>query len=829
MLHELQYALRALRRAPGFTASAIVALALGIGANTAVFSVVYAVLLKPLPYAEPGRLVRLSERNAGQSTQGDLLSAGTFADWRARSKTLESLAVYMIPFDGETLWTLDDRVEVVKAAAVSPALFRLLRVQPVLGRALRPEGEPVPQGAIGEFVIGYGLWQRAFGGDPSVIGRRVMVEGRLPREIVGVMPRAFAFPEGTEAWTSLPVGTLRPAERRRSYLAVGRMAPAATLDGVRRELAGISAQLEMEQPASNTGWTPQVMPLAGSDTGPAKLALLALMAAVAGVLLIGCANVANLLLARATARRREIAVRMALGAGRARIVRQCLCEAGMLGIGGVAAGLVVGQWLAKVLVRLAPSDIPRLADAGMNGMVFLFAAGAGVLCAALTGLAPALQAARTDMHGLRPDTRSATPRGVRARSRLLAAQTAIVVILLTGALLLTRTFVKLRNVDLGFDTAQVMELETRWPVGHVLQAAPGTRPWPRMQRAIDDLIAALAGVPGVEAAGLLTAVPLVGDPFAGTVWRTDAPGAGGLTPPADPGDRVKADLLIVTAGYFPALNIPFLRGRNFTPADRLSDAQLNDPKVPRTGVVIVNAALASRAFPGIDPIGRTIVLPDDEAFGAVRTVVGVVADVRARAVAEAPRPAAFVPLAQHPDLIRPSIVVRSSLPFDAVAASVRARLAAYDPRLFVLHMRPMDAVVSGALSRPRFNLLLLSSFAAVALLLSAVGIYGVVAYLVTQRTREIGIRMAIGARPSDVLRLVLREGMTPIAAGACLGVAGSLVAARAIRSLLFGVTPNDPVSLVLAPALLALVAILACVLPARRATRVDPLVALRDE
>ena len=829
MLHDVRYALRTLRRSPVFAISAIVALALGIGANTAVFSVVYAVLLKPLPYVESDRLVRLAERNPAESTPGDLLSAGTFVDWRERSRSFERMAVYTIPFGGETLWTIADRVQVVKASAVSPALFSLLRVQPILGRSFRAEGEAAPAGALGQFVIGYGLWHRAFGGDPGVIGRTVMIEGRLPREIVGVMPRGFAFPEGTEAWTSLPLGTLRPQQRSARYLAIGRLAPGATLDTVRRELDGISAQLQIDQPESNKGWTPRVTPLAEADTGAARLPLLALMAAVAGVLLIGCANVANLLLARATARRREIAVRMALGAGMARIVRQCFIEAAMLGIGGVAAGFVLGQWLATVLVRLAPPDIPRLDEVGISGAVFLFAAVAGMLCAALTGLAPALQAARADHQGLRSDARSATPRGARFRRRLLVGQVTIVVILLTAASLLIRTFVKLRGVDLGFETQRVMEVEARWPLGHILQASPGTRPWPRVQRAIDDMVAAVGSVPGVEAAGLVSDVPLAGDPFSGTVWRADARGASGLAPPTDERDRLKADLSMVTAGYFTALNIPVLRGRNFTPADRLSDAQLNDSKLPRSGVVIINAALALRGFAGEDPIGRTLVLPDDETFGASRTIVGVVADSRGRAVAEAPRPAAFIPLAQHPDLIRPSIVVRSSLPFEAIAAAVRARLAAYDPRLLVLRMRPMDAVVSGALSRPRFNLLLLSSFAAVALLLAAIGIYGVLAYLVTQRTREIGIRIAVGARRSDVLRLVMREGMLPIAVGACLGVAGSLLAARALRTMLFGVTPLDSVSLAAAPALLAMVALLACYLPARRAARVDPLVALREE
>jgi putative ABC transport system permease protein len=380
MVQDIRYALRTLRRSPGFALSAIAALALGIGANTAVFSVVYAVLLKPLPYDEPQRLVRLYEVNQREGIDQEEVSAGTFVDWRTRVRTVEGVAAYITPFGGETLWTLGDQVRVFKASTVSPSLFSVLRVQPILGRTFRPEEEAAPPGGLGRLVIGYGLWQRAFGGAADVVGRTVMVEGRQPREIVGVMPRGFAFPDGTEAWTSLPMERIPPSQRRaRSFNVVARLAPRARIDDVRRELAGISAQLASEQPASNTGWTARVEPLAGSDAGAARLALLVLMAAVAGVLLIGCVNVANLLLARATARRREISVRLALGAGTSRVVRLLVAEAGLLCVGGLGAGLVLGRWITGVLVRLAPPEIPRLADVGMNGQVVLFAAAAGVL------------------------------------------------------------------------------------------------------------------------------------------------------------------------------------------------------------------------------------------------------------------------------------------------------------------------------------------------------------------------------------------------------------------------------------------------------------------
>jgi putative ABC transport system permease protein len=825
---DLRYAFRTLRRSPGFALSAILALALGIGANTAVFSVVYAVLLKPLPYVEPGRLLKLSEFNATEGRDPGRVSRGTFNDWRARVRTIESVAAYSS--GGESLWTIGGRPQPVRVAAASASLTRVLAVQPILGTWFADES--AAPGAAPQLVIGYGLWQRVFGGASDVIGRRVLIEGRTPREIVGVMPRGFAFPETVEAWVPLSLGGPLGGPQRRFlyYHAIGRSAPGADLAGVRREIDGLSSQLAVEHPESNAGWTARVVPLAGSDVEGAKPALLALLTAVGGVLLVGCANVANLLLARSTVRRREMAVRVALGASTRQIVRQCLAEASMLALVGTFAGVVLGSWLCGILVGLAPPDVPRLADVRMNGVLLLFAAGAAILCAVLIGLVPAVQAAHAARRGaLRPEARAVTPRAALARRLLIGGEAAIVVLLLTGALLFLRTFVSLRNVDLGFDAARTWSVSTRWPLGRFAPATPGTRMWPRLQRAVDGLAASVAGIPGVDAAGVISDVPLTGASFNGAVWRADAPGATGLTPPTDPRDRWKADLSVVTPGYFPALGIPVLRGRNFVETDRWTEAQLNASTVPMDGVAIVNQAFASRYFPGQDPIGRTLVVHDDQTFGWSRTIVGVVADVRGHEVAEAAAPALFVPHAQHPDVFLPSLIVRTSLPPDAVAAALRDRIAEYDPQLLVQRIRPMDEVIAGALSRPRFNLLLVGSFAVLGLLLAAVGIYGVVSFVVAQRTREIGIRMALGARRADVRRLVLREGMAPVVAGVACGLLAAAITTRALRSMLYGVTPFDPVSLAAAPALLGAVALLACLVPARRATAVDPIVALREE
>jgi predicted permease len=822
---DLRYALRTLRRSPGFALSAVLALALGIGANTAVFAVVYAVLLRPLPYPEPGRLVKLSEVNAAEGRDDGRVSRGTFVDWRARTRTLESLAAYSR--GGESVWTIDDRVQVVNVSAATPSLTRVLAVEPILGRWFADDDAPQAP----TLVISYRLWQRAFGGAADIVGRRVLFEGRTSREIAGVMPPGFAFPDRTDAWVPLaPGGTMSAAQRRfLSYHVIGRMRAGVNLAAARTELDTLAAQLAVEQPASNAGWTARVIPLAGADAAHAQAGLLALLAAVAGVLLIGCANVANLLLARAASRSREVAVRLALGADLRHLLRQCVAEASVLSACATIAGVALAWWLARALVSLAPPDIPRLAEVTTGTATVVFAAGVGLLTTILLGVIPALQAAAASRREtLRPDTRTATPRAALLRRLLIGGEVAVVVLLLTGALLLMRTFVSLRGVDLGFQPDRVWSVSARWPIGR-FTGPPGTRMWPRVQRGVDGLIESVATTPGVDAVGLISDVPLTGSPYSGTVWRADAPGAAGLTPPADPRDRWRADLSVVTSGYFAALGVPFLRGRNFTDNDRWTDDQLNAKVVPAGGAAIVNQAFASRYFAGADPVGRTLILVDDQTFGWSRTIVGVVGDVRGHAVAEAPEPIVFVPHAQHPDVFLPSLIVRSALPPASLVPALRDRIAAYDPQLLVQRIRPMDDVVSGALSRPRFHLLLVGSFALVGLLLAALGIYGVVSFLVTQRTREIGIRMALGARPHDVRRLVVWDGMMPVTGGALLGLAIAIPASRAIRSLLFGVAPLDVFSFVVAPAMLAAVALTACLLPARRASRVDPLVALRDD
>lgn len=821
MLNDVRFALRALWRSPGFATSAILALALGIGANAAVLSVVYDVLLKPLPYANPERLMRLYERNLGQGIARGHVSAGTFVDWRARSHAFEGIAVFT---SGEALWAFGDGYEVIKTSAVSPALFSLLRTSPVLGRTFGP-GDDERAGV----VISSALWQRRFGGTPGVLGQSVRVEGRVPLPIIGVMPRGFAFPEGTDAWTNLPfLRPISPGERQvRYYNAFARLARGATLVEARNELATISSQLEVEQPRSNAGWTSEMEPLAEATSRGARPALLALLGAVGGVLLIACANVANLLLARASARRHEMAVRVALGAGVTRLLRLCAAESLVLAALGTLCGVILGAWIRHGLAFFAPPEGLRVTDGDLNAAWVLANVAAGLATAVLTGLPPAWVALRLRHQRLTSPGRAVTGRGASLRRWLIVGEVSVVVVLLTSALILGRSFVKLRGVDLGFDTERVLSVETRWPTGRF--ATPSGRPWALVQQAVDGLVAAARSIPGVTAAGVVSDLPLRGDPSSGSMWRADAPGVSGNQPPASAGDQWKADITVVTPGYFETLGIPLLRGRTFADADRLTDAQLTDPALPRAAVAVINSIFAARYFPDVDPVGRRLVLFDDQTFGRTRTIVGIVADVRARALAEAGQPMIFLPHAEHPTVLRPTLVIRSTLPPESLAATVRERLKAFDAQLLVLRTQPMDEVVGGSLSGPRFNLLLVGSFAIVALGLAAIGIFGLVAQLVNVRTREIGIRAALGARSGDILRLVVKEGMGPVGFGAVAGVAGSLAATRAIRSMLFGVTPLDPVSVVASTALVAAVSLLACYLPARRALRVDPIVALRDE
>jgi putative ABC transport system permease protein len=823
-MHDLRYSVRTLSRSPGFALSAVLTLALGIGANAAVFAVVYAVLLNPLPYRQPGRLVRIWETNLAQGIERGDVSPGSYVSWRDRSQTLDGVALYLAS-PRQWLLSFGGEPEVVKGTEVTPGLFDVLGTRPILGRTFHPERSDAPVRDAPEIVLGYGLWQRRFGGAADVIGKTLVHEGRSALTVIGVMPKGFDFPGGIEAWGQERFdGPLAPTERLyRYYASVARLRDSRSIGDARTELATISAALATEFPNSNAGYGVRVDGLDDAMVGHVRLAFLMLLGPVGCVLLIACANVTNLMLARISSRRHETAVRIALGAGIGTLLRQRFAEAVMIAALGGAAGAALGYWGTAALVALAPADIPRVEEIAFGGPVVLFTMAVSLLSAFGTSLLPLWQGRKLDVADTLKISMRSTSSTSRSRSWLIAAQVALTLMLLIGSTLLLRSFVRLRHVDLGFDAAQVLTADLRLAVGRFPDLR---RPWFALGQYYDRILQELAAVPGIESVSGVTEMPLTGEASAGNFSMDDG---SGVRP--DTTGPFAADLSVVTPEYFATMGIPLVRGRSFSPADRLSQKALIDPPKeandrPR-GVVLINQAFAERFWPGQDPVGRAIRLFDHWAVSS-STVVGVVGDVRAAEIAAPAEPAIYVPWGEIPGF-RLAIAARVRPGVEGVAPAMRARLKALDSQLLVSGIRPMNAVISGALSRPRFHMVLVSCFALLALTLAAVGIHAVVGYHVIQRTREVGIRMALGARSADVLRLVLRQGLTPVLAGVVAGAILSAAGARMMRTLVFEIAPFDPASFALAGASLLLVALLAAWLPARRATAVDPLVALREE
>jgi putative ABC transport system permease protein len=824
------HSFRSLRRSPGFAFSAIATLALGIAANTAVFSVVDGILLKPLPYREPDRLVRLWEANAAQGIERGDVSPGTYVEWRTSSRRLEGVALYMSP--RRWLLNVGGQPEEISGSQVTPGLFDVLGARPILGRTFLPERPGAPPADAPELILGYGLWQRRFGGDPNVVGKTVMHEGRSAITIIGVMPQGFDFPGGVEAWRQERFDRpLAPVQRLFRYFgSVGRLRAGTSLEEARGELAAISAALAVEHPKSNAGFGVQLASLTDATVGSVRPALLTLLVVVGFVLLIACANVANLMLARGSARRRETAVRIALGAGLRRLLAERFAETLILAAAGGAAGLALGFWGMRLLVALAPGDLPRVADVAFDGRVLAFTAAVAMLTAFATSILPAGQARTLDVLESLRASRASTPPATRARTWLVAGQVAMTLVLLVGSTLLLRSFVHLRNVDLGFDATRVVTADLRVPTGRF--AVP--RPWFKVGGHYERALGELASIPGVESVAGITGMPLTGEGSSGRFWIDDG---SGVRP--DTTKQFTAKISIVTPEYFATMGIPVLRGRSFTAADRLSETALMDPaeaKLRPRGVVVINQALADRFWPRPaegghdgkqDPIGQAIRLFDHWAVSS-STVVGVVRDLRTQEVTATEPPAIYVPWGEMPGF-RLSVAARLRAGDESVLPVVRSRLEAFDSQLLVSSLRPMHAVVSGAVSGPRFNLVLVSSFALLALALAAVGIYGVVGYLVVQRTREMGVRLALGATPRDVLTLVMKEGLTPVAIGAAAGLLLAAASGRVLRTLLFGVPAFDPASFVAAASLLMAVAAAAALVSASRVTAMDPLVALREE
>ncbi|HXT75961.1 MAG TPA: ABC transporter permease [Candidatus Eisenbacteria bacterium] len=808
---DFRFGLRALRRSPGFAIGAILVLALGIGANTAIFSIVNAVLLRPLPYEDPSRLVQVWHVPPAKSFPGITLfsvSPANYLDWQAQSSSFDSMAIYggrSLTFGGK------DQPEMLQASNVAPEFFSVLRARPLLGRMFsREENRP---GSNHVILLGYKVWRDRFGADPNIVGRDITLDSQ-PYSVVGVMPEKFRFPSFAEAW--VPLGWTneeRAVRGNHNYLVIARLKSGVDITQAKSELATISTRLEQLYPEDDKGWGATVVPLREQLVGDVRTALLVLLGAVAFVLLIACANVANLVLAKTLARRKEIAIRSSLGASRAAILRNILSETVLLSVIGGVLGFLLARVSLDVSLRLLADHLPSFAEITLDTRVLAFTLLLSVIAGVLAGFIPSLRFSRVDVNaGLKlGQSRGSSDSGGKTRNLLVVSEVALSLVLLVGAGLMVRTLMELRNVSPGFDSSKVLTMDVS--VGRTKFPTPAAS-----INFFNEVLQRVRAVPGIESAGVIDSLPLNGggshQPFS-IEGRPVLPMA----------DQPEVDVRMISPGYLPAMHVPIIRGRDFQDSDAAG----------RPGAALISESLARRFWPNEDPIGKHLTLtffPD-----VVREVVGVVGNVKLDSLDETrPVDAIYVALAQ--------MSVPKGSTFQSFGLTLAAR-AASDPHgiisavtdavhqvgsdVPVLNVLSMDEIIAQSVSPQRFNVLLLSSFAGLALLLAAVGIYGVLSYTVRRRVREIGIRMALGATDSDVLKLIVTDGMKPILLGVVIGLAAALALSRLIASLIFGVRPTDPLTFGAVAFILVAVGILANIVPAYRATRIEPVRTLRDE
>ena len=816
LIQDVRHAMRGYAKTRLFTTAVLIILGLGIGANSAIFSIVNAVLLRPLPYPDPADLVSLSHANRTTGRRSGI-SPPEFFDLQERVRSLSSVAAYWSP--SVSISGGDAEPQKVLAATASPTLFDLLRVAPLLGRAL-DEQDAAPGGRR-VTVLGYGLWRRRFGGDPQAVGREVLIDGN-PTLVVGVMPSGFDFPvAGTELWVPLRLSRTQPPnpgikpEAYRQYRIlslVARVRPGVGVEEARSELASIGTRLEAEFPEANRDLMLAVTPLHDVVVGPARSGLLLLFGVVACVLLIACANVGSLLLVRAAGRAREVAIRMALGADRLRLARQMLTESLVLAVAGGALGLVISAWSLGFLVRFAPQGIPRLDRVRLDGAVVLFTAVVSVFAGLLFGLVPAWQVRGRRLHEALVLAGRGTVTGShhRVRQLLVVAEMGLSLVLLISAGLLIHSLVLVTRVDTGFRAASVLTLD-RIELPRSRASADASAAF------FDRLLTELHTVPGIESAAITLGLPL--DSRA-TFFVDDTRFTIEGRPPVAAPQRPEAPLHVVSSEYFSTIGVPLVRGRWFSARDsRMAP-----------GVVIINEAMARQFWPDEDPIGRRLthdlsIVPGQ---ATSREIVGVVGDVRHFGLEHPAGPQMFVPHAQMP---WPSmaVVVRSSLDAQHVSAAVRQSVWNLDASIPVPPIRPLEDALADATGQPRFRAWVLGVFACVAVLLAVTGLYATLAYAAQQRTREMGVRIALGATPAQATALLLRNGLTLAGAGILVGLAGAIAVGRLLASTLYGVSALDPVAFAGGPALLLLVAAIACYLPARRARHLDPIAAINAD
>lgn len=815
MRDDLRFALRQLRRAPAFAVVAIVTLALGIGANTTIFSVVRGILLRPLPYTEPDRAVMFWTHLNGKN--GQWVSPAEFGDYRDQTELFSSVAI----FDDGT-FTLEGAhdAEQIRGGLVSANFFATVGAAPILGRVFTEEEDR--EGGASVVVLGEGMWRRMYGADPAIVGRTIRIDAE-PYTVIGVMAAGFQLPidyaatAPTQFWVPLRLPVIDPTARgNHSYFVTGRLRPGLELAEVQSRFARFITAMKQRYPASYQGdFDASLTSLREQVVGKVRPPLLLLLGAVGLVLLIACGNIANLLLARGESRQKELAIRAAMGASRGRMIRQLLIESMLLALLGGGVGVVVAWWGVSAIPALNPSSLPRIDAIALDLPVLVATALLSLLTGVIFGLVPAWQMVRPNVQAdLKASGRSvtATRRGRRFRNGLITLEVAMAAVLVIGAGLLVRSYQRLAELSPGFETRNVLTMRLALP-----EAAYPTRS--EVIATFDRVLTRLRAVPGVASAGAVTGLPLAtvrGD------WGVDISGI--APPPGQP--NLQADWQVVEPDYFTTLGIPLKAGRYPNGSDRAGSGS----------VILINETLARQFWPNGSAIGAQMRLRSD-ADSNWRTVIGVVGDVHHRGLTLAPRPELYVPMAQWFETGAATRVNVRGLTLTlktvseplAIAAAARAAIHEVDPALAVSDVRTLDRVVSSSISAPRFTAVLLGVFAALALSLAAVGIYGLVSFVVAQRTGEMGIRLALGADAADILRLVVGQGMRPVGLGLAGGLAASLLLARVLSAMLVGVSPRDALTYAGVTLSLGLVALVACWLPARRAARVDPITAMRNE
>jgi putative ABC transport system permease protein len=798
LIQDIRYGVRSFLKRPGFLAIAISTLALGIGATTAMFTVVNSLLLRPLQFPEPERIVLFYGVNPKLGTTEGNMSIPDIVDWQKQSQSFEQIAAF---YTGGLFLSTGEETERVRAAGASPDFFPLFRINPISGRTFQPQD--MLEDTVAAAVISHSLWQRRFGGTADVVNRKITLNGR-PVNIVGIMPAGFNYPRDTEVWVPLPLDPDNEARVNHAYEVVTRLKPGVPLSQAQAEMDTINQRLEQTYADTNNGWGVRLLELRESLVGELRPSLLILLGAVAFVLLIACANVANLLLARAASRQKEIALRTALGASRMRVVRQLLTESVMLSTVSGLLGLGLSLWLIKLLIAITPPNTPRIEEIGIDLRVFGFTLGVTVLSGLLFGLFPALQTSRPNLNETLKDSGqrgSETSGRHGVGSLLIVSEIALSFILLAGAGLLIKSFMHLREINPGFNPDNVLAMRMALPPGKYAQGEPRAQIY-------KQLIDSVKATPGVQSAGATLSLPLRADDF--NLGR----GVIAEGRPLTPQEQISALYLAITPDYLQTLQIPLKAGRMFTDQDTAQS----------TKVAIINETMARHLWPGENPIGRRFIVWYDEKF--YREVVGVAGDTKSSLDKEAEYQM-YGPLAQDPNWGSLTLAVRTAGEPGALAGSVREAIRAVDKAVPTYRVRTLNDVVSASAAPRRAPMLLLSTFAGVAMLLAMLGIYGVTSYYVTQRTHEIGVRMALGAQIRDVLKLVLSRAMVLAVIGIGIGVAGAVAMTRYMASLLFGVKPIDTVTFIAVAIVLAAVVLVACLVPARRAAKIDPLEALK--